>query len=101
MSVRLRLMTQDDIPEAMRLKEIAGWNQTTADWQRFLSATPEGCFVAEHEGRVIGTVTTIVYEDDSHGSLSSWLIRKIEAKDSASSSSNRQFRILIRKTLLA
>ena len=56
-------MTQDDIPDAMRLKEIAGWNQTVADWQRFLSATPDGCFVAEHQGRVIGTVTTIVYED--------------------------------------
>ncbi len=56
-------MTQDDIPEAMRLKEIAGWNQTTADWQRFLFASPDGCFTAEYEGRVIGTVTTIVYED--------------------------------------
>ena len=56
-------MTQDDIPEAMRLKEIAGWNQTTADRQRFLSATPDGCFVAEPQGRVIGTVTTVVYED--------------------------------------
>jgi predicted N-acetyltransferase YhbS len=63
MNVQLRLMTTKDIPEAMRLKEIAGWNQTIADWRRFLSATPEGCFVAEHDGRVIGTVTTIVYED--------------------------------------
>jgi predicted N-acetyltransferase YhbS len=56
-------MTPDDIPAAMRLKEIAGWNQTVADWRRFLSANPAGCFVAEHDGRVIGTVTTIVYED--------------------------------------
>jgi GNAT superfamily N-acetyltransferase len=63
MNVQLRLMTPYDIPEAMRLKEIAGWNQTPADWQRFLSASPGGCFVAEHEGQVIGTVTTIVYED--------------------------------------
>ncbi|MEW6350866.1 MAG: GNAT family N-acetyltransferase [Thermodesulfobacteriota bacterium] len=58
----LRVMTVDDIPEAIRLKEIAGWNQTAADWGRFVSATPEGCFVAEHEGRVIGTTTSIVYE---------------------------------------
>ncbi len=56
-------MTQDDIPDAMRLKGIAGWNQTNGDWQRFLSSTPEGCFVAEHQDQVIGTVTTIVYED--------------------------------------
>ena len=63
MNVRLRLMTYKDIPDSMRLKEIAGWNQTVADWQRFLSASPQGCFVAEHEGRAIGTVTTIVFED--------------------------------------
>ena len=62
MNVRLRLMTVDDIPEAMRLKDLAGWNQTAADWERFLSAGPEGCFVAEREGRVVGTSTTIVYE---------------------------------------
>ena len=63
MNVRLRLMTYKDIPDSMRLKEIAGWNQTIADWQRFLSASPQGCFVAEHDGRAIGTVTTIIYED--------------------------------------
>jgi GNAT superfamily N-acetyltransferase len=62
MNVQLRLMTVDDIPEGMRLKDLAGWNQTAADWERFLSVGPEGCFVAEREGRVVGTSTTIVYE---------------------------------------
>jgi GNAT superfamily N-acetyltransferase len=61
-SMRFRLMTIEDIPEAMQLKDSAGWNQTTADWARFLSASPEGCFVAEREGRVVGTSTSIVYE---------------------------------------
>jgi GNAT superfamily N-acetyltransferase len=55
-------MTVDDIPEGMRLKDRAGWNQTVADWERFLSEGPEGCFVADREGRVVGTSTTIVYE---------------------------------------
>src|SRR5262249_42879586 len=41
----------------------AGWNQTEADWGRFLQASPEGCFVAEWNGEVAGTVTTIIYED--------------------------------------
>lgn len=62
MRVRFRLMTIEDIPEAMQLKDAAGWNQTTADWARFLSASPEGCFVAEREGHVVGTSTSIVYE---------------------------------------
>jgi len=60
--MRLRTMTRADVPAGMRLKDIAGWNQTPRDWERFLDASPEGCFVAEGEGRVCGTVATIVYE---------------------------------------
>ncbi len=60
--MNLRVMTRADIPAGMRLKEIAGWNQTPADWERFLRASPEGCFVAEADGRVVGTATTITYE---------------------------------------
>lgn len=62
MNFRLRAMTFEDIPEAMRLKDAVGWNQTTADWARFLSADPERCFVAEYGGSVIGTSATIIYE---------------------------------------
>jgi GNAT superfamily N-acetyltransferase len=63
MKARLRLMTTKDISAGMRLKNIAGWNQTVRDWKRFLSANPKGCFAAEYEGRLIGTSTTIVYEE--------------------------------------
>ena len=62
MNFKLRAMTSEDIPQAMQLKDAAGWNQTTADWARFLSASPEGCFVAEYRGDVIGTSATIIYE---------------------------------------
>jgi ribosomal protein S18 acetylase RimI-like enzyme len=62
-AMRLRIMTIADIPAAMRLKEIAGWNQTAADWKRFLEASPEGCFAAEEDGRVCGTATTISFEN--------------------------------------
>jgi len=58
----IRVMTPADIPAGMRLKDLAGWNQTSEDWGRFLQESPEGCFVAECDGRVAGTVTTIVYE---------------------------------------
>ena len=60
--MNLRTMTKADVPAGMRLKELAGWNQTAADWERFLEASPVGCFVAETDGQVCGTVTTIVYE---------------------------------------
>ena len=62
MGYDLRLMTADDVPAGMRLKELAGWNQTAGDWKRFLRASPQGCFVAEMHGRVVGSATTIVYE---------------------------------------
>ena len=55
-------MTRADIPAGMRLKEIAGWNQTEADWRRFLEAGPDGCFVAELDGVVCGTAATISFQ---------------------------------------
>lgn len=61
--MRLRTMTKQDIPAGIRLKELAGWNQTAADWNRFLDASPEGCFVAEVDGHVRGTATTISFEN--------------------------------------
>src|SRR5215475_9195075 len=59
--MRIRNMTERDISAGMRLKEIAGWNQTEADWRIFLQAGHEGCFVGEVDGVVRGTATTIVY----------------------------------------
>jgi len=55
-------MTSADIPAGMRLKEISGWNQTADDWQRFLDASHQGCFVAEVDGAVCGTAATISFE---------------------------------------
>jgi GNAT superfamily N-acetyltransferase len=54
-------MTVADVPLGMRLKEEAGWNQTEADWRRFLDLEPEGCFVAELDGQPVGTTTTCVF----------------------------------------
>jgi GNAT superfamily N-acetyltransferase len=56
-------MTTGDIPGGIRLKEVAGWNQTRQDWERFLASSPKGCFVAEVEGTICGTATTISYEN--------------------------------------
>jgi GNAT superfamily N-acetyltransferase len=54
-------MIPPDVPAGVRLSEQAGWNQTPDDWLRLLAWQPGGCFVAEHAGRVVGTVTTTVY----------------------------------------
>jgi ribosomal protein S18 acetylase RimI-like enzyme len=62
MPMQIRLMNANDIPDAMQLKEFVGWNQTPADWERFLAASPAGCFVAESGQCVVGSAATIVYE---------------------------------------
>lgn len=59
--ISVRRMTVADVPLGMRLKTQAGWNQTEADWRRFLDLEPEGCFVAELDGVSAATLTTCVF----------------------------------------
>ena len=60
--LRPRLMTAADLPACDELRSLAGWNQTMRDWEQFLAAQPDGCFVVEEHGRAIGAVTTASYQ---------------------------------------
>lgn len=64
MSVSLRTMCDGDLGFANEVREIAGWNQTLADWRRFMALEPNGCFVAEWNGTLAGTATTTCYGRD-------------------------------------
>jgi GNAT superfamily N-acetyltransferase len=57
----LRPFRAADIPDALRLKDLAGWNQVAADWQLFLEIAPGGAFALEKGGRVIATSTAVPY----------------------------------------
>jgi predicted N-acetyltransferase YhbS len=57
----IRPMTAADLPAGLRLSRQAGWNQLKADWQRFLDLQPDGCFVAERRGIVVGTTVTSIF----------------------------------------
>ena len=59
--IRIRQMTAADLGLGMRLKTQAGWNQTEADWRRFLEMQPDGCFVAEFNGVAIGTAVGCMF----------------------------------------
>jgi len=61
--MRIRVMTKQDIPAGLRLNTLSGWNQTSADWERFLVSSPRGCFVMEDGNNVVGTAATICYEN--------------------------------------
>src|SRR5580692_2431699 len=56
-----RLLTAADIPQAMLLKQTAGWNQTEQDWVRMLELEPEACFCIERDGKLAATTTAICY----------------------------------------
>ena len=58
----IRTMLPADIPEGLALCRANGWNQLAADWGRLLALGREGCVVAETDGRVVGTTTTVDYE---------------------------------------
>ena len=64
----LRSLTIADLPQALALSTSAGWNQTTADWQRLLHLAPENCFGIELDGRLAATATLLPY-----GSGLAWL----------------------------
>ena len=60
--MQLRVMTEQDIPGGVRLNMAVGWNQTEADWERFLAASPKGCFAIDDNGKIVGTAATFPFE---------------------------------------
>jgi GNAT superfamily N-acetyltransferase len=60
----VRLLRESDIPAALRLKELARWNQTENDWLRLLRLQPIGCFGATIGGEVVATTTTTAYGNE-------------------------------------
>lgn len=60
----IRTMQPVDIHAGDRLRALANWNQTAEDWARILRWEPDGCFVAEQAGQIVGTVTSTVFGRD-------------------------------------
>ncbi len=61
--VAIRTLETADLNRAVALKEQAGWNQLRSDWEIFLNLNKNGCFVAERDDLVIGTATTLVFDE--------------------------------------
>ena len=53
----------DDIGDAMKLSNAAGWNQTEKDWKMFIESSANVCLLAECGNKVIGTTTAINYSN--------------------------------------
>lgn len=59
---QIRGLTEADLGFAGQVREIAGWNQLPVDWRRFIDLEPDGCFLAEVDGKPAGTATTTCYD---------------------------------------
>ncbi len=62
-SIALLDLKAEHISLGMQLKEWANWNQVKADWQLLLEMSMGGTFVATFDGRPVGTVVTVPYEE--------------------------------------
>jgi GNAT superfamily N-acetyltransferase len=57
----IRLLTFDDLDEALTLSATAGWNQRLDDWRMLLRLAPAGAFAALSDARIVGTAIGIDY----------------------------------------
>lgn len=55
---RIRRLVERDIDRAIELTNLEGWGYTRADFERLLALSPQGCFAAEDEGKVVGVLST-------------------------------------------
>ncbi len=61
--VSFRVMSRADVAAGLGLCRASRWNQLSRDWECFLKLSPHGCRVAVKDDRVVGTVTTVSYQD--------------------------------------
>lgn len=61
--INFRDMQPTDITAGLELCRASRWNQLRRDWELSLALSPAGCRVAVKGGRVVGTVTTVSYQE--------------------------------------
>ncbi len=59
---RIRRLEEQDIDAAIALTDLEQWGYTRADFRRLRAFSPDGCFVAESDRRVVGVLTTTAYD---------------------------------------
>jgi predicted N-acetyltransferase YhbS len=59
---RIRRLEEQDIDAAIALTDLEHWGYARADFRRLRALSPEGCFVAESDRRVVGVLTTTAYD---------------------------------------
>jgi GNAT superfamily N-acetyltransferase len=62
-SVLIRQMNREDVNTAVSWAAAEGWNPGLSDAACFWSSDPEGFFCAESDGKIVGTVSVVNYDE--------------------------------------
>ena len=57
----IRTFRPDDVSFATQLSDLENWGVSAAEYECLTSFEPQGCFVAEADGRPVGMIISIVY----------------------------------------
>ena len=61
--VQFRVMTRAEVSTAVEWAATEGWNPGLADAECFYPVDPDGFFCAEADGKIVGTVSMVNYDD--------------------------------------
>jgi GNAT superfamily N-acetyltransferase len=61
--IRFRTMTRNEVQKAVSWAADEGWNPGLSDADCFFKTDPEGFFCAEREGKIVGTMSVVNYDD--------------------------------------
>ncbi len=61
--VQFRVMTKEEVAVAVKWAGSEGWNPGLSDADCFFITDPEGFFCAEADGKIVGTVSVVNYDD--------------------------------------
>ncbi|MGB7531567.1 MAG: GNAT family N-acetyltransferase [Halobacteriota archaeon] len=72
--LRIRRMTEDEVAFAIDLAAEEGWNPGIHDGECFYAADPNGFFVGELDGELVGSISA-VSSDDSFGFIGLYIVK--------------------------
>jgi len=61
--IQFRVMTREEVAVAVAWAANEGWNPGLSDAECFSAVDPEGFFCAETDGKIVGTVSVVNYDD--------------------------------------
>jgi GNAT superfamily N-acetyltransferase len=61
--IQFRMMTWDEVSTAVAWAAGEGWNPGLSDAACFAAADPEGFFCAEADGKIVGTISVVNYDN--------------------------------------